>query len=63
MFYRLNDDGNAVIFNDDGTPTTRIDADVYDMTTYLSARYEHPKGVVLTVKGAKEAGIGRNKDD
>ena len=57
MFYRTNTDGNAVILNDNGTAVTRIDADVYPVGSDLSARYEHPEGIVLTVADAQKIGI------
>lgn len=57
MFYRTNDDGNAVILNDDGTPVTRLDADVWPVGSELSARYGHSEGIVLTVADAEKIGI------
>ena len=58
MFYRLNDDNNAVILHDDdGSAVTRIDANVYPVGSQLSARYEHADGIVLTVSDAESIGI------
>jgi hypothetical protein len=57
MFYRINDDGNAIILEDDGSIVTRIDANVYPVGSDLSARYEHPEGIVLTVEDAEKLGI------
>ena len=57
MFYRINNDGNAVIFENDGSVATRIDANVYPVRSNLSARYEHPNGIVLTVADAEKLGI------
>ncbi len=56
LFYRLNIDGNAEIFDDDGV-CTRLDENVYPIGSELSARYEHPNGIVLTVADAKMLNI------
>jgi hypothetical protein len=58
MFYRINSDGNAVIFENNGSVAKRIDADVYPVGSDLSARYEHPEGIVLTIADAEKLGIG-----
>jgi hypothetical protein len=65
MFYRINEDGNAVIFNDDGYATTKIDANEYPIGSDLSCRYEHVNGIVLTIHQSESIGIaeefsGRN---
>ena len=58
LFYRLNDDGDAVILHAEcGSAATRIDANVYPVGSDVSARYEHPGGVVLTVADAESIGI------
>lgn len=57
MFYRTDVNGNAVIFENDGTATTRIDENVYPVGSDYSARYEHPEGIILTVSDAKKIGI------
>jgi len=57
MFYQLDEDGNAVIFENDGAIATRIDANVYPVGSDLSARYEHPEGIILTVEDAQKLGI------
>jgi len=58
MFYRLNDDGNAVVlYVTDGLPVTRIDANVYPVDSKASARYEHPEGIVLRIDVAQALGI------
>jgi hypothetical protein len=57
MFYRINDDGNAIILHENGEMVTRIDANVYPVGSDLSARYEHPEGIVLTVEDAEKLGI------
>ena len=58
MFYRINDEGNAAIFEDEGDAATRFDANVYPVGSQTSVRYEHPNGIVLTVDDAKKCGIG-----
>lgn len=58
MFYRTDENGNAVILHaDDGAAVTRIDADVYPIGSQLGSRYEHPAGIVLTVADAEKIGI------
>lgn len=58
MFYRVNQDGNAVILHaEDGSAITKIDASVYPVGSGVSARYEHAQGVVLTVADAESIGI------
>lgn len=57
MFYRENDNGDAVIFNSDGSVATKIDANVYPIGSNLSARYEHASGIILAVSDAEEIGI------
>jgi len=56
MFYRKKN-GNAQIFHDSGEAATRIDANVYPIGSSLSARYEHPEGIVLSISDAKKLGI------
>ena len=58
FFYRLNEQGHAVILHsDDGSSVRKIDANVYPIGSSLSARYEHPEGIILTVADAKKIGI------
>ena len=58
MFYRINEDGNAVIlYSTDGSAVRRLDENVYPIGSELSARYEHPEGIVLSVSDAKAIGI------
>ena len=59
MFYRLNDDGNAVVFDDDGSVATRMDANVYPVGSDVSARHEHANGIVLSVSDACDAGVSK----
>ena len=60
MFYRINENGNAVILNDSGTLVTSLTRPlpcVYPIGSNVSAYYEHPEGIVLTVDDAKKCGI------
>lgn len=57
MFYRLNDEGNAVLFHEDGHVVTRLDADVYPVGSSCSARYGRTGGIVLTVADAQALAI------
>ena len=58
IFGRIRDDGNIdILYASDGAPVTRIDADVYPVESTLSARYEHPRGIVLTREDAESLGI------
>ena len=57
-FYRLTETGNAAILDaETGAAITRLDADVYPLGSLLSARYEHPDGIVLTVADARSIGV------
>lgn len=65
-FYRLDDHGNAQIFEGDGSATTQIPGAgcptiVYPIAptvvTGLSAEYEHPEGITLTIADAEMLGI------
>lgn len=58
MFGRINAEGNVdVLMIEDGAAVTRIDANVYPVGSQLSARYEHPDGIVLTAADAKTTGL------
>jgi len=58
MFGRINAAGNVdVLMIADGEAVTRIDANVYPVGSQLSARYEHPDGIVLTAADAKSIGL------
>lgn len=57
MFYRVNENGDAVVFHESGEAVTKIDANVYPVGSGFSARYEHPEGIVLTVADAERIGI------
>jgi len=58
IFGRINDAGNVdVLMTEDGSPCTRIDENVYPVGSSLSARHEHPDGIVLSSADAKKIGI------
>ena len=57
MFYRINEQKNAEIFENDGERVTRIDANVYPVDSDVSARYEHAHGIVLTIADAQKLNI------
>lgn len=58
LFYRLDDQGNAVILHaEDGSAVTRIDASVYPIGSSFSTRYEHPEGIILSVDDARKLNI------
>lgn len=58
FFGRLNDDGNVdVLHVESGEAATRLDADVYPIGADLSARYEHPQGIVLSCEDARTIGL------
>ncbi|MDP2322590.1 MAG: hypothetical protein Q8N51_00990 [Gammaproteobacteria bacterium] len=58
IFGRLNDNGTVrVLYTASGEAVTRLDADVYPVDSTVSARYEHPTGVVLTRADAGRIGL------
>jgi hypothetical protein len=57
MFYRVNENGNAVVFHSSGEVVTKIDQNVYPIDSDFSARYDHPDGIILTVADAEKIGI------
>lgn len=58
FFGRFTDDGNVAILHvEDGAPATRLDASVYPVGSAVSARYEHPGGIVLTQTDVATLGI------
>jgi hypothetical protein len=58
MFGRINTEGNIdVLMTIDGAAVTRIDANIYPVGSSLSARYEHPAGIVITVADAQQIGL------
>lgn len=63
MFYRLDDDGNAqILYSSDGAAVTQLDENIYPVGSSLSARYEHPEGIVLSVEDARSIGIPHEDD-
>ena len=60
-FYRLNNDGNAVIcWKNSGETVTRFEKTkhtVYPVNSELSAYYDHPSGIILSVQDAEYLGI------
>lgn len=58
FFGELNEDGNVRVMHvEDGASATRLDASVYPVGSDLSARYEHPAGIVITRADAERLGI------
>lgn len=57
FFYRVNEQGHAVIFDEYGWNVTKIDANVYPVGSDLSCSWEHPEGIVLTIEDADKLGI------
>jgi hypothetical protein len=58
FFGRINELGNVdVLHVEDGAVATRIDANVYPVGSTVSARYEHPTGIVLSRFDAAALGI------
>lgn len=47
VFGRISENGNVVLFLEDGSVCTRLDANVYPVGSNSSARNEHPDGIVL----------------
>lgn len=58
FFGRMNERGNVDILHvEDGYPATRLDATVYPIGSEVSAKYEHPQGIELSVADAQKLGI------
>jgi hypothetical protein len=57
FFGRINESGDVVVFHDSGETATRLDANVYPIGSTVTARYEHPSGIVLTRPDADLLGI------
>ena len=58
VFGRLDDAAHVMLlYETDGLPVTRIDANVYPIGSELSARYEHPAGITLSREDAEGLGI------
>lgn len=62
-FYRLDENGNAVILHcEDGAPVTKIDKGmsyrgIFPIGSSLCVQYDHPEGIVLSVLDAMALGI------
>ena len=58
IFGKINDDGNVALFYaEDGETVTSLNESIYPVGSELSARYEHPQGVVISIEDAKLLGI------
>ena len=57
FFARSIDTQTVTVLHDDGTVATRLDASVYPVGSDLSARYEHPEGIVLFTHDATAIGL------
>ena len=57
MFYRIENGNARIFYKESGRMVTRIDANVYPIDSSLSARYEHPEGIVLKIEDAEKLGI------
>jgi hypothetical protein len=57
MIARKNENGNYTILDEEGFPVTRIDANVYPVGSELSAKYEHPEGIELTLEDVEKLNI------
>ena len=58
IFGRINKDGNvSILYADDGEAVTTLDENVYQVGSDISARYEHPDGIVLSYDDAISLGI------
>lgn len=58
IFGRVNENGNvAILYAESGEAVTRLDASVYPVGSNLSARYEHPSGIILSREDANKLGL------
>lgn len=58
FFGRIDENGNVMVLDvEDGIAANYLDADVYPIGSELSARHEHPEGIVLSVEDAEKIGI------
>lgn len=58
MFYRLNDEKNAVLFHDSEKVVTQLHSNtltktIYPVNSNCSSVYEHPDGIVVTEHDAR----------
>jgi hypothetical protein len=57
-FYRVNEEGNAQVFEKSGYVATKLNiGTVYPIDSNLSVMYEHPNGIVLSISDAEKLGI------
>ncbi|ECB1778533.1 hypothetical protein EU837_01980 [Salmonella enterica subsp. enterica serovar Kibi] len=58
VFGRINAEGNVdVLYVEDGSDVTRLDADVFPVGSNFGTRYDHPEGITLTREDADRIGI------
>lgn len=57
IFGRPTDEGHVRLFHSDGEVVTQLNATVWPVGSDLSARYEHPEGIVLTRDDARKIGV------
>lgn len=57
FFGRLTEEGTVAVLHVDGDAATRLDASVYPVGSNVSARHEHPQGIVLTADDAAMLGL------
>lgn len=60
VFYRVNDEGTADLLDvETGRAITRIEQGptLWPIGSDVSARYEHPEGITITVEDAERMGI------
>ena len=57
FFGRLTENGDVAVFHDDGAVATRLDCSIYPTGSSVSARYEHPTGIVISAADAAKIGI------
>lgn len=62
FFYRVNVEGNAHIFNEDGSSATKLPFwGIYPIGSNLSVQYEHPQGIDLTLEEVLRLNIPEDK--
>jgi len=58
FFGRLDAEGYVEVFHaEDGSIAIRLDANVYPLDSWVSAKHEHPEGIVLLREDAARLGI------
>ena len=64
IFCRKNQDGNIDVFHANGERVNRLGLahNVYPVGSDLSAEYEHPNGITLTMADAKKYGLKISRD-